>query len=506
MNDGKSKTPGQSSNFSEGQLEVPPTDLFQQVLTLPEIGALDDQERFDAELHVDIAHTVMLGEQEIISPSDAAAICGALVKALEKGPRAIPMDPSKDSTLFQIESYLANELNPDIAGKMHTGRSRTDRGAAIMRLHLREQLLQVIESLVCWQEALLKRGEETYEVVLPGYTHMQAAQPITFGHHLLTQFWLHGDDMDRLQSAFKHTNVNALGTASIAGTGWPLDRTRTQELLGFDSCTENARVSRTYIFRAEIASVYALLLATLHYLTSDLYIWFSHEFRMVEPADEHSGSSSIMPQKKNPYVWEKTRVSARHASGWPGSALAALMGASSSDSFLEPPEIERYGPRVSGLMRLNAEVLERLMINKKRMLELVKEQFSTANNLADTLVRERGLPFRAAHNIVGRLVRLAVNKGLLPGGVGPELLDQSVEEVGVAPPRLDPETIYQALDPEAFVRSRATFGSTNPEDVRRQIDAGRRNHHQWQDWLADRKERSSAARDKLYKAVADLST
>ncbi len=498
------RKPGPEGSFSEGRLAAPPSELFQRILTLPEVMSIRDPERFTAELTVDIAHTVMLGERGIIAPRDASAICGALLKAIEKGPGSIPLDTSKDSTLFQIETYLAQEIGVDVAGRMHTGRSRTDRGAAIMRLYLRDQLLDVVDALLGWQDALLEKGERHQETVLPGYTHMQAAQPITFGHHLLAQFWLHVDDFDRLQLAYRHTNVNALGTASIAGTSWPLDRSRTEELLGFDGSTENARVSRTYIFRAEIASAYATLMATLHYLASDFYIWFSHEFKMVEPADEHSGSSSIMPQKKNPYVWERTRVLARHASGWPASALAALMGASSSDSFLESPEIESYGSRVAGLLRINAEVLERLRVDEERMLDLVRQEFSTANNLADVLVRERAMPFRQAHSVVGRLVRLCVQGAVAPSEVEPELLDQAAAEVGVTPPALDPDAIRQALDPVAFVHSRTTIGSTNPRDVRRQINLARVTLEGHRVWLGQVEEKARTAGIALRTAIDRL--
>ena len=499
-----SATPGDAPRFSEGRLAAPPSSLFQEVITLPEILPFKEPERFSTELTVDLAHTVMLAEQRIIASEDAAAICGALQRALEKGPDSIPVDPSRDSSLFQIEAYLAREIGADPAGRMHTGRSRTDRGAAIMRLHLRDHLRRVVHALLGWQEALLAKGVEHNDTVLPGYTHMQAAQPITFGHHLLAQFWLHVDDVERLQLAYRHTNVNPLGTASIAGTSWPLDRDRTQELLGFHACTENARVSRTYIFRAEVASAYATLMSTLHYLASDLYVWYSHEFGMVEPSDEHSGSSSIMPQKKNPYVWERTRVTARHAAGWTSSALAALMGATSSDSFLEPPEIEKYGPIVTGLLRVNTEALEHLKVDKNRMLQLARQGFSTANHLADVLVRDRGLSFRHAHSVVGRLVRLCVDEGRPPDAVDSRLLDQAAREVGVDPPGLKTDAVREALDPVSFVHSRATVGSANPADVRRQAEAARETLEGHRGWLRDVDARVQRAGATLKAAIAAL--
>ena len=504
MDQKKGTKPGSMPRFTEGRLAASPSALLQQIVTGPGVMALRDPQRFKANIEVDLAHTVMLGEQGIIRREDAAAICGALLRLLEGGPEAISLDTSQDSTLFQVEEHLAQEVGPDVAGRMHTGRSRTDRDAAIMRLHLRNNLLEVVEALIGWQEALLIKGEEHYDTVLPGYTHMQAAQPITFGHHLVAQFWLHLDDLDRLELAYVHTNVNPLGTASLAGTSWPLDRDRTQELLGFTSSTENARVSRTYIYRAEVASAYATLMTTLHYLASDLYIWYSHEFRMVEPADEHSGSSSIMPQKKNPPVWEHTRVTARHAAGWTSSALAALMGSSSSDSSLEPPEIEGYGPIVTGVLRINKEVLERLIVDKDRMLELVTEGFSTANNLADVLVRERGLPFRQAHNIVARLVRLCMLENRPPDAVDPALLDQAAREVNEAPPRLDQATLREALDPVHFVHSRVTRGSANPKDVRRQIELGREALEGRRAWLREAQIRVEGADATMKSAIAKL--
>lgn len=495
---------GDLLRFTEGRLDSAPSALFQELITRPEILPLREPGRFTAELTVDLAHTVMLAECGIISQTDAAAICRALNRALEAGPDSIRLDASRDSSLFQIEAYLAGEIGHDASGRMHTGRSRTDRGAAVMRLQLRDHLRGVLSALHAWQEALIAKGEEHCDTVLPGYTHLQAAQPITFGHHLLAQFWLHAEDVDRLQLAYRHINLNALGTASIAGTSWPLDRERTRELLGFDALTQNARVSRTYIFRAEAASAYATLLATLHYLTSDLYVWFSEEFGMVEPADQHSGSSSIMPQKKNPYVWERTRVTARHASGWTASALAALMGATSSDSFLEPPEVETYGPLIEGLLRINTEALQHLGVDRDRMLNAARRSFATANHLADLLVRERGMPFREAHSIVGRLVRMCVERGLAPMDVDSGLLDRAAEEVGAAPPSLEPDVVREALDPVSFVNSRVTLGGASPKDVRRQIGAARRLLESHRAWLTDVDAQVDESREALRRAVAAI--
>ena len=490
--------------FAEGRLAAPPTELIQRMIIGPGVMLLKDPQWFTAELTVDLAHTVMLAEQGIITRENASAICGALLKALENGPESIHLDTSRDGTLFQIEAYLSEEIGPDVAGRMHTGRSRTDRDATIGRLYLRNQLLDVVEALLQWQEALLKKGEEHYDTVLPGYTHLQAAQPITFGHHLMGQFWLHVDDLERLELAYKHANVSALGTASLAGTSWPLDRERTRELVGFDSCTENARVSRTYIYAADITGAYATLMATLHYLISDLYVWASHEFRMVETADEHSGSSSIMPQKKNPEVWEHIRVIARHAGGWTSSALAALMGASSSDSFLLPPEIQRYGPLVAGLLKVNTEVLERMKVDKQRMLELVREDFSAANDLADLLVRERGLSYREAHGMVGRLVRLCIEQQRTPDQADSTLLDQAAREVGVPAPDLGDSAVKQALDPVHFVHTRVTRGGANPEDVLRQVELGRSILEGHRSWLRAARGRVEEADAELRRAIARL--
>jgi argininosuccinate lyase len=373
-----------------------------------------------------------------------------------------------------------------------------------MRLQLRNQILDVIEALLDWEEALIAKAEEHYDTLMPGYTHMQQAQPITLGHHLIAQFWLHGDDFDRLQLAFRHTNINCLGTASLAGQSWPLNRQRTTELLGFDTPTQNARVSRTYIYRAEVATAYATLMATLHYLASDFYIWYAHEFRMVEPSDEHAGSSSIMPQKKNPYVWEHTRVMARHASGWPASALAALMGASSSDSFLEPPEIERYAKPVIGYLRINTETLKRLIVSQDRAAELAREAFTTANNLADALVRTRGIDFRTAHGIAGRLVRICVNEGILPAQVDSALVDRASQELGMPPLELADSLVQEALDHRSFVQSRVTLGSANPKDVLRQVREARKVRRKQQRWFQKVKAQVEEAQAKLQAAAAQL--
>ena len=180
------------------------------------------------------------------------------------------------------------------------------------------------------------------------------------------------------------------------------------------------------------------------------------------------------------------------------------MGANSSDSSLESPEIERYGPIVTGILRINREVLERLMVDKERMLELVREGFSTANDLADVLVRERGMPFRQAHNVVARLVRLCTEDNIAPDAVQTSLLDRAARELGEEPPGLDQDTVSKALDPVHFVYSRTTRGSANPEDVKRQVELGRAALEDSRRWLQEIRERVDGTDARLREAVSAL--
>ena len=499
--------PRTASRIVEGRPASSASPLFEQVISRPGSMALRNPERFAAELKLDLAHTVMLAERGIISREDAAAICAALLKAVEKGPEAIPIDPSRGSTLLQVDAYLAQEVGQDLAGRINLGRSRTDRELCIMRLPVRHHLLQVVEALVRWQEALLSKGEEHADSVMPSFTHMHPTHPITFGYHLLAQFWLHLDDLERLELAYRHTNVNSLGTAYTAGTSWPIDRERTQELLGFDCCTENARVSRSFTYRAGIVSAYATLMATLHSLASDLYVWSSRQFSIVEPADEHSGIGSIMPQKRHAYVWERTRSAARHAAGWTSSALATLMGASSSDSWLEPAEVERYGPVLADLLRLNAETLLALKVDKGRMLQLAREDYlSTGDQLVDVLVRERGLPFHKARQVVASLTGLCLQEGLTHDAVESELLDRAAVEVDAAPPKMGTKALREALDPVCFVRSRVSRGGASPDDVRRQARLGREALDGHKGWLREAQDSLAEADAKLKRAVASLTS
>ncbi|MBI4271810.1 MAG: hypothetical protein HY615_15850 [Candidatus Rokubacteria bacterium] len=170
--------------FNEGRLGTAPTPLFASVVNAPGVLQLRDPERLRADLTVDLAHTVMLSEQRVIPRAVAAKICGALLRALELGPDAIALDTSRDGTLFQIESYLASQVGREVAGQMHTGRSRTDRDATIMRFHVRAHLLDVIDALIVWQRVLVDQAAAHVDTVMPGYTHLQPAQPITLGHHL----------------------------------------------------------------------------------------------------------------------------------------------------------------------------------------------------------------------------------------------------------------------------------------------------------------------------------
>lgn len=464
---------------------------------------------FEAELAMDMAHAVMLCEQEILSRKEAETILLALGEIRDNGRDAFPLDPTRSTLFWNVEAELIRRLGDHVGGKLHTGRSHNDILPTISRLMARDQILQVTEAVTRLQAVLLTKATNNTETVMPGYTSLQHSQPWTFGHYLVGWVFALERDVDRLRLAFDHTNRSPLGASALAGSSWPLDRSMTARLLGFDGVILHSRDAGfgTKDYVAEVLAALSIMMANVSSLCSDLYVWSSYEFGMIELSDGFSGTSSIMPQKKNPWAVDWARGAAGSMVGGLAASLASLRGATSTDGsaqdFPEAPLRDAVQTALDYLP-LIAGAVETLQANQEVMRERAGANWSTASQLADTIVSKCDVSYRVAHSVVGRVVRIAVTEGLDPAAISGLTVDRAATEMLGTPMGLTDDDVREALDPMRFVQSRVTVGSVNPKEVKRMLGEAKRLLRAERRWLRSRWTMIRAAHADLEREVARL--
>lgn len=461
-----------------------------------------ERRQFSYFIKVDLAHTVMLAEQGILRPEHARAILSTLLELEKLGAENLPIDLKRGSLLFQIEQYLFSRIGEDIGGRMHTGRSRLDDGPTVRRLYKRNQLMEIFEAIINCRSVLLTLVDVHKATIMPGYTCLQHAHPGIFGHYLLSFANKLGDDFDRLAECYRRLNLNPLGGAGLSGTSWPIDRQRTAKLLGFSGCVNNSKLVREAYYAAELIGGLSFVMSTLNDLATDLHIWSSYEFGLVEIADEFCGISSIFPQKKNPTALEAIKFAAGEAVTWLASVLATFRAEGTGDVVMrEVPLLDKAFPATLGSLNLTAAVIESIRVNRTRMLTLAPESWSTATNLADEIVRLRDRSFREAHSIVGRLVRIALTRGLTPAQINGSIVDEAATEMGFEALALDDVNISSALDVESFAITRKSQGSTNPNEINVLLEEERASLLAARNWTDERKLELTNSDRELTKAI-----
>ncbi len=497
------KSVGQKVILTEARLKAPPSEQLIRYTHAPRL--VREKKRFDQFLRVDMAHTVMLAERKILSKSDGRKILRRLGELVALGPDKFHTDPEKGSFLLQVEDFLFDALGEEIGGRMHTGRSRIDQGATVERLYARDRLLDVVDRLIDLQGVLIKVGARNATAIMPGYTHMQHAQPWIFGHYLMSFFETFHEDFQRLTEAYGRTNINPLGTVGLSGTSWPLDRNRTTALLGFQGLVENAKLGREAYYAIEAISVLSFIMSSINDLASDLHLWSSFEFGLVETADAYCGSSSIFPQKKNPYALETIKKAAGRSTAWAATALASFRAEGTGD--IAPREVHEMDNALDvtqDTLDYMAGVLDTLIVHKYRMRQMAADNWSTASNLADTIVREKGLSYRQTHHVVARLVRIAIEENIHPAQATGEILDRAAMETIGKTLRLNTRVVRDALDPEVFVNTRVTTGSLSPDEIKRMIRGGRGKLGAEKKWLTTQRRALERANGKLRQAMGKI--
>ena len=425
-----------------------------------------DKEIFEADILCDIAHVIMLYEQGIIKKEDSKKIIEGLKEIYKKGMENLILDPSLDDIHMVIESELIKKLGEDVAGRMHTGRSRNDEVATDLRMALREKVLLILKDLINLEKDLIEMAKEHKETLMIGYTHLQHAQPTTFAHHLLSYVSAIERDILRLLDTYKRINISPLGSGAMATTGFDINRERTKELLGFDGIIENsmdAVSARDFI--AETMANLSILGTNLSKICEELILFSTYEFGMVEIANEYTSTSSIMPQKKNPDVAEIARAKLSTLNGNLISVLTilkALPNTYNRDLQEISPHLWKSVYTTIDTIKMIHGMLKTLKVNADRMKELANANYSNATELADTLVRECNIPFRTAHGIVGEVVRRSIEEKK-------DMINVIYEVLEKYNLKIDEEKIRKALDPYENVKMRDVIGGPAPKEVERAI-------------------------------------
>ncbi|MEZ5734922.1 MAG: argininosuccinate lyase [Novosphingobium sp.] len=415
------------------------------------------------------AHVAMLGAQGIVSPEDAEAIAEGLDRvAAEYEASGVPEDWDLEDIHMTTESRLA-ELIGAAAGRLHTARSRNDQVATDFRLWVRDAVDQADAGLQALQKALVMRADEHAASIMPGFTHLQTAQPVTLGHHLMAYYEMVSRDRSRFADARVRLNKCPLGSAALAGTGFPLDREMTAEALGFDGPTANsldAVSDRDFALDYLMAAGQCAL--HLSRLAEEFIIWASQPFGFVALPDSLSTGSSIMPQKKNPDAAELVRGHAGRITGCLTALMMTMKGlplAYSKDMQDDkPPVFEAAGLLALSIASMTGMV-EDSDFRTERMRAAAELGYATATDLADWLVREANIPFREAHHITGAVVKLAEARGVA--------LDKlPLDDLKAIDERID-EGVFPALSVEASVAARASHGGTAPSEVRKRVAEAR---------------------------------
>jgi argininosuccinate lyase len=433
-----------------------------------------DKRIFNADIKCNIAHTTMLKEQGIVAAEDADKIIKALQSLEEEGISALKLDLSVEDIHMALENYVTEKIG-ETAGFMHTGKSRNDQVATDLRLVLKEELEKIEQEILNLIEIILEMASEHTETIMVGYTHLQHAQPTTFAHHLLAYANEIRRDFERVNDAKKRVDMCPLGSAAMTGTGFNIDRLRTAELLGFSRVMENSMDGvSSRDFMAETVSALAIMASNLSKINEELIVWSSYEFRLIEISDEFSSTSSIMPQKKNPDVAEISRGKTAVLFGELITVLSiikALPHSYNRDLQEVTPHLWNAVDTASSMINITGSMLASIRFNSDRGMELALANFSTATELADIMVREKSLPFRIAHQIVGRTVTKAIERGISPGDIDSKFLDEISIEITGKKLDLDPQLVKNALDPVEIIKNRDVLGGPSPKAVKESISS-----------------------------------
>ena len=442
------------------------TDEFVEAFTA---SVQFDQRMYKQDIAGSRAHAKMLNKIDVLNDVDLAAILGGLDQVeTEIGEGKFNWSIAREDVHMNIEARLI-EIVGDAGKRLHTGRSRNDQVATDIRLYLREQIDFIINELARLQDGILAVAEREADTIMPGFTHLQVAQPITFGHHLMAWYEMLVRDASRFADGQQRMNMSPLGAAALAGTSYPIDREFTAAELGFTAPTQNSLDSVSdRDFAMEFCSNAAILLVHMSRMSEELVFWSSAQFDFIELPDRFCTGSSIMPQKKNPDVPELVRGKTGRVTGNLMSLLTLMKSqplAYNKDNQEDKEPLFDTVDTVLGCLRAFADMIPAIICKHDNMYKAAKQGFSTATDLADYLVR-KNLAFRDAHEVVGKAVAMGIS-------TGKDLSELTLKELQSFSDKIE-DDVFEVLTLEGSVASRNHIGGTAPEQVRKAIALARK--------------------------------
>ncbi|MEM2994855.1 MAG: argininosuccinate lyase [Candidatus Bathyarchaeia archaeon] len=427
----------------------------------------DDEKLLKHVIEINEAHVIMLMEQRIITKTDGVKILNAL-ENFEVGMKIKPWVEDIHVNVEEEVIRVAGEAGENI----HIAKSRNDQVATAIRMKLREELIELMETTLKFQEKILKKAEQKIETVIPSYTHLRPAQPTTFAHYLLSYFDAFQRNLQRLMECYVRVNMCPMGAAALATTSFPISRERVAELLGFAQIVENsldAVGNRDFVLEA--LAVLSIMAVDISRLAEDMIIWSTLEFGLIELPDELCSTSSIMPQKKNPDVLEVVRARMSHVIGnftICTLTLKALPASYNLDFQEITPKLWESIDKIKASLDIMAKLIEKCEPNTAPKNSVLA--FSTSTELVNVLVRKYNVPFRTAHKIVGALVRQLIQQKLSLADATPEMLRETAKKTANLTLTISAEDLKTALDYNSFLKSHKVRGGPAPAEVKRMIE------------------------------------
>ncbi|MDG6222774.1 MAG: argininosuccinate lyase [Candidatus Bathyarchaeota archaeon] len=464
-----------------------------------------DKKLLEAVIKINKAHVTMLTEQQIISTKTGTQ----LLKALSEINPKMELDPCLEDVHLAVEEEINKKLKPEIAGNLHVAKSRNDQVATAIRMALRTDILDLIAVIVALQESLIGLAEKNTETLVPSYTHLHPAQPITFGHLLVSYVDAIERSINRLQETYSRVNMCPMGAGAIATTSFPINRNQTAQLLGFNGVLENsidAVGSRDFVL--ETLADLTLLATDVSRIAEDFLVWSSPDFGILDLPESFAFTSSIMPQKKNPDVLEVIRARMSQILG-NFVACATTMKALPSGYNLDlqelTPKLWESIETVEESVCILSELAKNLKVNPNVFGKQVLN-YSTATELANMLVKKYAVPFRSSHKIVGTIVKTLIDKKLALSDLSPEQLNKTAKDCAGITLAVKLEDIKDSIDPKKCVESHKTLGGPAPTEVKRMLKNRLELMSKSKTSLIDQKSRLEEADMELESAVQRYST
>jgi len=466
-------------------------------------SALIDKKILKHIIDINKAHIVMLVECNIIDRNEG----GKILEALSNLDGKIKLSPDMEDGHMAVEEEVIKATGQDVGGNLNLAKSRNDQVATAIRMELREEIINFAETIVELQEALIKKANQHIETIIPGYTHLQPAQPVTFTHYLIAQYDALQRSLERLEENYKRVDLCPMGAGALATTSFQINRERVADLLGFEEVLENsidAVTARDFLL--ETLANLAILAVDVTRFVEDLEIWSSMEFGIIELPDEFAFTSSIMPQKKNPDVLEVIRARMSLASAnFNGSATAlmALPSTYNMDFQEVTPKLWQTLETVKTCLSMLAKITPNFIV-KKDALEKPALTFLTATELADMLVRNYKIPFRTSHKIVGTIVKTLLGEGKSFRDVTPELVAEVSKPILGYALVVKAQVIRDAIEPSRAIESYSTRGGPSPKEVKRMIATRVETIAESKRWISERKSKLTKAHKKMKNSITEI--